>query len=73
MAQFSKAFAGQGKLYKALEQAPSNISVDDRAVFLYYTLMGYNLGKGIPTGWEKFRDNYDWFESSFMIYIDENE
>ena len=73
MSHFSKAFAVNGNLYKAYKQAPSKIANEDKAVFLYYTLYGNNMNSVKKAAWLKFQDNYNTFDASFLIYIDENE
>ena len=73
MSHFSKAFAFNENLYKAYTQAPSKIADEDKAVFLYYTLYGNNMNSVKKEAWLKFQDNYNTFDASFLIYIDENE
>ena len=73
MVHFSKAFAVKGNLYKAYHQAPSKIANEDKAIFLYYTLYGNNMNREKKVAWLKFQDNYNSFDASFLVYIDENE
>ena len=73
MVHFSKAFALKGNLYKAYHQAPSKIANEDKAIFLYYTLYGNNMTREKKVAWLKFQDNYNPFDASFLVYIDENE
>ena len=73
MAHFSKAFAVNGNLYKAYQQAPPKIANEDKAVFLYFTLYGNNMNSEKKAAWLKFQDNYNSFDASFLIYINENE
>ena len=73
MAHFSKAFAFHENLYKAYQQAPLKIANEDKAVFLYFTLFGNNMNREKKTAWMKFQDNYNSFDNSFLIYMNENE
>ena len=73
MSQFSKSFAFHGNLYKAYQQAPPKIANEDKAVFLYFTLFGNNMNREQKKEWMKYRDNYNSFDNSFLIYINENE
>ncbi len=73
MAQFSKAFAYHGNLYKAYQQVPSIIANEDKAVFLYFTLYGNNMNGEKKKSWIQFQQNYNRFDNSFLIYINENE
>jgi hypothetical protein len=73
MGHFSKAFAFHGNLYKAYLQAPPKIANEDKAVFLYFTLYGNNMTRERKTAWMKFQDNYNSFDNSFLIYMNENE
>lgn len=73
MSQFSRAFAYEGKLYRAVRQAPEGIAPDDQATFLNMTLRGYNMTQPVKPEWSKFLFNMDEFFNSFLVYQDENE
>jgi hypothetical protein len=73
MRQFSKSFAFYGNLYKAYQQMPLRIANEDKAGFLYFTLFGNNMNGERKKEWMKYRDNYNAFENSFLIYTNENE
>ena len=73
MGQFSKAFAFHGNLYKAHQQIPPQIANEDKAIFLYFTLYGNNMSGERKKEWMKYQDNYNSFDNSFLIYINENE
>ena len=73
MAHFSQAFAFHGNLYKAYQQAPPKIAIEDKATFLYLTLYGNNMTRERKEEWMKYQDNYNSFDNSFLVYINENQ
>jgi hypothetical protein len=73
MAQFSKAYAFHGNLYKAYQQASPQIANEDKSLFLYFTLLGKNMTEEKKVAWTKYQENYNSFENSFLVYIDENQ
>jgi hypothetical protein len=73
MAQFSKSFASHSNSYKAYQQAPAKIANEDKALFLYFTLVGNNMNREKKSEWIKYLNNYNPFENSFLIYTNENE
>ena len=73
MAHFSQAFAFHGNLYKAYQQAPPKIAIEDKATFLYLTLYGNNMTRERKEEWIKYQDNYNSFDNSFLVYINENQ
>ncbi|WP_373524146.1 hypothetical protein, partial [Aquiflexum sp.] len=69
----TRAIAFHGDLYEAKNQFPENISDDDYAVLLSEILFGYSEGKGeLNESWTTFQQNYLWFYTRFLIYIDES-
>ena len=69
--RFAQAYAQNGNLYDAHQQTPSLISSGDEASFLFSSLKGYNLDKGIPDSWAKFENNEFIFARRFLPYIPE--
>jgi hypothetical protein len=53
--------------------APPKIANEDKATFLYFTLYGNNMNKERKNEWMKYQDNYNSFDDSFLIYLNENE
>ncbi|MBK8496002.1 MAG: hypothetical protein IPL50_14055 [Chitinophagaceae bacterium] len=71
--RFSEAYALNGKLYKALQQAPPLISSGDRAVFLRRTMHGFNEAQSKKMEWKKFMDNELIFTRLYLPYVNENQ
>ena len=71
--KFSKAYAFYRNLYQAQNQAPQLISASDRSFFLFQTMNGFNLERGIKKEWAKFKDNQLIFSRNFPEYINENQ
>ena len=55
--RFSRAYAFQGNLYKAQQQAPLLISAGDKANFLRSSMDGFNLAQTKKKEWAKFKNN----------------
>ncbi|MCY7310651.1 MAG: hypothetical protein LH619_07725, partial [Chitinophagaceae bacterium] len=73
MWRFSKAFAIEGNLFKAQQQAPGLISPADNAGFLASIAGGFSLAKPKKEEWKKFKDNELIFSRRFLPYVNENE
>ena len=71
--RFSRAYAFQGKLYKAQQQAPLLISAGDKANFFRLSIDGFNLSQTKKKEWEKFKNNELIFSRRFLPYVNENE
>ena len=71
--RFTNAYAINGNLYKAQQQAPHLISAGDKAGFLGSTVRGFNLSKTKKKEWEKFKNNELIFSRRFLPYVNDNE
>ncbi len=71
--RFSRAYAFQGNLHKAQQQAPLLISDGDKAAFFRSTIEGFNLAQTKKKEWIKFKDNELIFSRRFLPYVNENE
>ena len=71
--RFSRAYAINGNLYKAQQQAPLLISAADKSFFLKNIIKGYNLKQNKKEEWAKFQDNELIFNRNVPIYLNENE
>ncbi len=71
--RFMKAYAFNGNLYAALQQAPPLISNADKSIFLRETIKGFNLTKTQKNEWRNFRMNErPYFRRGYLIYVNEN-
>ena len=71
--RFSRAYAFQGSLYKAQQQAPNLISAGDKSFFLRNSIEGFNLAQTKKKEWEKFKNNELIFSRRFLPYVNESE
>jgi hypothetical protein len=71
--RFTNAYAINGNLYKAQQQAPNLISAGDKAGFLRSTVGGFNVSKTKKKEWDKFKNNELIFFRRFLPYVNENE
>jgi energy-coupling factor transporter ATP-binding protein EcfA2 len=70
--RFSKAYAMEGNLFKAQQQAPGLISPADNAGFLRTIAEGFSLAQPQKKEWKKFKDNELVFVREFLPYVNEN-
>jgi len=73
MWRFSKAFAIEGNLFNAQQQAPGLISPADNAGFLRTIAEGFSLIQPPKKEWKKFKSNELIFSRRFLLYVNENE
>jgi energy-coupling factor transporter ATP-binding protein EcfA2 len=71
--RFSSAYAFQGSLYKAQQQAPNHISAGDKAFFFRYSIEGFNLTEPEKPEWKKFKENEMIFTRNSLPYVNENQ
>ena len=71
--RFTNAYAINGNLYKAQQQAPNLISAGDKAGFLVSTVRGFNLSQTKKKEWDKFKNNELIFSRRFLPYLNDNE
>ena len=68
-----RSLAYHNSLYEATQRIPKNISDNDQSIFLWNILYGYNLIQdNIPDNWDRYNQNYAWFETRLIIYLDDN-
>jgi len=71
--RFSKAYAFNGNLYKAQQQAPVLVSSGDQSGFLQLSVEGFHLTKALKSEWKAFKENELIFARRFLPYINEDD